>query len=198
MTLHKSLCQRQRTRGRSRFALPLLVASLIAFSLSLGLSAQTHPRPDAPYLTWDDTVECRAKDDGSAHCRVAGQREDEKPREFKKDGISLLLFGDKSQTAAAITVESSLEADLAIVRIVYETYYHEIPIVLVKESVVSAMSGIHVMSDPVPVSLDKVRSVQVRLVRQISETKFDLKNGEKVNPQTAPQAQEEETPPEKE
>lgn len=95
-----------------------------------------------------------------------------RPGELKKDGISLLLFGDESQAFVAIRVEAERGADLAIVRILYETYFDEIPIVLSKESVVPAIAGIHVLADSAPADLEKVRSVRITLVREISKTEF--------------------------
>ena len=117
---------------------------------------------------------------------LSGQSKDEstKTQELEKDGIRLLVFGDESQTSAAIEIDPAWlreKADLAIVRIVYETNYRfdadspEISIVLTKESVVPAYEGILVMADPAPVSIDKVRSVRVVLVREISKTEFDLR-----------------------
>jgi len=122
---------------------------------------------------------------------LSGQSKNEptKTRELNQDGIRLLLFGDGLQANAAIEIDpawSREKADLAIVRIVYETSLSykldadstELSIVLTKESVVPAYEGILVLADPAPVSIDKVRSVQVTLVREISRTKFNLKEGD--------------------
>ena len=118
---------------------------------------------------------------------LSGQSKDEatKARELEKDGIRLVLFGDESQTSAAIEIDPAWlreKADFAIVRIVYETNLSysldadspEISVVLTKESVVPAYEGVLVMADPAPVSLEKVRSVRVTLVRKISETEFKV------------------------
>ena len=119
---------------------------------------------------------------------LSGQSKDKstETQELNQDGVRLLLFGDESQANAAIEIDPAWlreKADFAIVRIVYETNLSfrldadspEISVVLTKESVVPAYPGVLIMADPAPVSLDKVRSVRVRLVRQISETIFDLK-----------------------
>jgi hypothetical protein len=157
---------------------------VVSFSV-LGISAQVPPRPgDTVSEIWIG-AECIHEsylENGIVKHRpcgsVVGQREKEKPREsYEKNGITMMLFGDESHAAVAISVNHILwpKVDRAIVRIVYETYFGEIPIVRVKESVVAAISGVLVMADPAPVSVEKVRSVQVTLVQEVSKTEFKIK-----------------------